>query len=109
MRDGSRCFLALRPNADWETVRNHVPGLEGAKLTRFLTDGIAEAWIDFHYAGYKFNINDSPGDYWFFVSDPECPDSILHKVAEHFGSLLEPEGSKQGLPPNKSFERTREG
>jgi hypothetical protein len=108
MRDGSRCFLSLHPNADWTAVRDHVGRLEGAKLTGFLTDGITEAWIDFHYAGHKFNINDSPGDYWFFVSDPTCPDTILHKVAEHFASLLEPVGSSQGLPSNTSLERTRD-
>jgi len=84
-------LFALRPNTDWYTVREHVSRLKGAKLTRFFTDGITEAWIDFSYCGHKFNINDSPGEYWFFVSDPGCSESILQTVADHFTRLLEPE------------------
>jgi hypothetical protein len=88
MRDGSRCFLALRPNADWYAVRDHVARLQGAELTDFVTDGITEAWIDFRYEGHDFSINDAPGDYWFFVKDPTCPDAILRTVASHFALLL---------------------
>jgi hypothetical protein len=91
MNDGSRCFLALRPSADRYAVRDHVRRLQGATLGEFVTDGFTEAWIDFWYAGHKFNINDSPGDYWFFVSDPSCSESILQAVADHFVRLLEPE------------------
>ena len=38
MRDGSRCFLELRPNASWEAVRDHVARLEGATLDDYLTE-----------------------------------------------------------------------
>lgn len=102
MRDGSRCFLSLRPGADWYAVRDHVSRLEGAELTGFITDEVTEAWVDFLYAGHKFSINDAPGDYWFFVTDPSCNDSILNVVAAHFSNLLEPEE----LPSNTSLERT---
>jgi hypothetical protein len=102
MRDGSRCFLSLQPNAGWIAVRDHVARLEDAEVTSFLTDGVTEAWIDFCYAGYAFNINDSPGDYWFFVNDPACPETILQIVADHFESLLEPTRSKLGSPPDTS-------
>jgi hypothetical protein len=88
MHDGSRCFLSLRPVADRYAVRDHVARLDGAELTGFLTDDVTEAWIDFRYAGHEFNINDSPGDYWFFVADPACPDSILEAVAAHFSQIL---------------------
>jgi hypothetical protein len=71
MNDGSRCFLALRPNRNWYAVRDHVSRLQGAKLTEFF--------------------NDSPGDYWFFVSDPSRSEHILQTVAGHFVQLLEPE------------------
>jgi hypothetical protein len=90
MRDGSRCFLALQPNADWYAVRDHVARLQGAELTDFVTDGITEAWIDFRYEGHCFSINDAPGEYWFFVEDPTCTDTILRTVASHFARLLEP-------------------
>ncbi len=108
MRDGSRCFVSLQPSADWKAVRDHAARLEHANVTGFLTDSVTEAWIDFDYAGYKFSINDAPGDYWFFVNDPACPDTILQLVADHFEALLEPGGSKLGSPSNTSLERTRE-
>ena len=73
-----------------------------------LANGVTEAWIDFRYAGYAFNINDAPGDYWFFVNDPSCPEALLQIVADHFASLLEQSTSKPGSPPNTSRERTRE-
>lgn len=90
MRDGSRCFLSLQPNADWYAVRDHVSRLAGAELTNFVTDGVTEAWIDFRYEDHYFSINDAPGDYWFFVKDPTCADTILRTVASHFAALLEP-------------------
>lgn len=89
MRDGSRCFLSLAPGADWYAVRDHVHRLDGAELKNFLCDHVTEAWIDFRYAGHDFNINDAPGDYWFFVRDPACPDAVLEAIAAHFGGLLE--------------------
>jgi hypothetical protein len=109
MRDGTRCFVALQPNAGWSAVRDHAAGLEQANVTGFLTDSVTEAWIDFDYAGYKFNINDAPGDYSFFVNDPACPDTILQRVVDHFAALLEPGSSKPGSPSNTSLERTRGG
>jgi len=87
MRDGSRCFLELRPNASWYAIRDHVAKLKGAELTNFVTDGVTEAWIDFGYSGHAFSINDSPGDYWFFVKDPSCDESILNEVVRHFSLL----------------------
>jgi hypothetical protein len=91
MHDGSRCFLSLPPNADWHAVRDHVSGLPDAVLTGFVTDGVTECWIDFRYSGHEFSVNDSPGDYWFFVKDPECPDELLQSVVAHFSALLERE------------------
>jgi len=101
MGDGSRCFLELRPNADWYAMRDHVAALHGAEVTNFLTDGVTEAWIDFRYSGHEFNINDSPGDYWFFVKDPSCDDAILSAVARHIVSLLEQSVEKNQPPPGK--------
>jgi hypothetical protein len=83
--------------------------LNGANVTGFLSDGVTEAWLDFEYRGFTFNVNDAPGDYWFFVNDPACPESILQPVAEHFASLLEPASPKRGSPSNTSLEQTRDG
>jgi hypothetical protein len=108
MHDGSRCFVTLRPTAGWIAVREHVAQLKDAEVTSFVTDGVTEAWMDFRYAGYEFNVNDAPGDYWFFVNDPACPEPLLQLVADHFERLLEPTGSRPGSRADPSLEQTRE-
>ena len=89
MHDGSRHFGDLPQTALWYDVRDHVARLPDATLTGFVTDDITEAWIDFTYRQHDFSINDQFGDYWFFVSDPTCPDEVLSEVLEHFAELLE--------------------
>jgi hypothetical protein len=108
MADGSRCFLTLRSNTGWKAIRAHAASLNGGNVKGFLTDGVTEAWLDFEYGGFTFNVNDAPGDYWFFVNDPACPESVLQLVADQFASLLEPDSSKLGSPSNTSLERTRD-
>jgi hypothetical protein len=69
-------------------LRDHLSGLEGAKVTDFVTDGVTEAWIDFSFRGYPFSINDQFGSYWFFVGDPKCPNGVLEAVLSHCESVL---------------------
>ena len=88
MQDGSRWFAELQQTVLWQGVRDHVEKLSGAKLTGFLCDNVTEAWIDFRYRGHSFTVNDQNGEYWFFVSDPTCPDEILLEVLDHFGQIL---------------------
>ena len=90
LHGGSRQFAELRATRDWYAVRDHVEKLDGAKLTSFLCDDITEAWIDFTYMNHSFTINDQFGDYWFSVSNPECPDHILTIVMNHWEHLLCP-------------------
>jgi hypothetical protein len=87
MHDGSRHFGELRLRADWYEVRDHVPRLPGASLTKFICDGVTEAWIDFAYEGNDFTINDQLGAYWFFVASPACSDPVLRTVLDHFERL----------------------
>ena len=88
MHDGSRHFGDLPQTALWYAVRDHVAHLPGAMLTGFVTDDVTEAWIDFTYHGYAFSINDQFGNYWFFVDEPACPDTILREVLSHFTGLV---------------------
>ncbi len=88
MPDGSRHFGDLPQTMLWYAVRDHVEQLPGATLTGFVTDDVTEAWIDFSYQGHAFSINDQLGDYWFFVNDPACPDSLLRDVLDHFAQVL---------------------
>jgi hypothetical protein len=88
MNDGSRHFASLPATASWESVRDHAAALAGATITGFLCDGVTEAWIDFTYKGEAFTINDQFGEYWFFSTNPRCPESMLAEVATHWESLL---------------------
>lgn len=88
MADGSRHFAELVQSASWYEVRDHVETLDGAALTKFVCDGVTEAWIVFRYSGHQWSINDQFGLYWFFVEDVSCPDPILEDVVRHFGLLL---------------------
>lgn len=84
--DGSRQFLALPETVSAEKLRHCIRALK-ARTTGFL-DAPAEIWIDFRFAGHDFTINRQNGEYWFFVADPDCPETILHSVAEHFYPYL---------------------
>ena len=53
-------------------------------MSKFLCDGVTEAWIDFAYEGHSFTINDQFGAHWFFVPDRACPEALLRVVLEHF-------------------------
>ena len=88
MHDGSRHFASLPQSCAWYAIRDHVDKLDGALLTQFLGDGILEAWVDFAYCEHEFSINDPLAEYWFFVNDPDCPETILRRVVKHFAKLL---------------------
>jgi hypothetical protein len=93
MADGTRRFGDLPETHDaghpqWHRLRDHVSQLPGAAVTGFVTDDVAEAWIDFIHRGHAFSINNQAGDWWFFVEDPTCPDAILTQVLDHFEVLL---------------------
>jgi len=83
MKDGSRHFLSLLESFPWEPFRDHFAMLPNAAITNFVTDHITEVWIDFSYEGHAFTINNQFGEFWFLVSDPNCPNTILEKVASH--------------------------
>jgi hypothetical protein len=84
MKDGSRKFGEMPQRALSEEMRDHALRLRGATLTRFVCDGVTEAWIDFTFGGHAFSINDQLGDYWFFVAAPACPEVLLREVLDHF-------------------------
>ena len=88
MHDGSRNFLLL-PTGRTPPIHLvfHVFLLWGAFPTAYIPS-FGESWIDFRYKGNKFSINNQYGDFWFFVEDPLCPDSILLEVAKHFEKIL---------------------
>ena len=88
MNDGSRHFASLPECMPWNILRDHLATLEGATVTRFLTDGVTEVWIDFEYSEQQFSINNQLGEYWFFVKDPSCDAVILERVVMHCSGLL---------------------
>ena len=90
MKDGSRHFGDIPQMVGYSELRDHVAKLTGAVETDFLTDGLAEMWMDFSYMNYRFSVNYQLSEYWFFVDDPKCPDAILENVLSHFRELLIP-------------------
>jgi len=88
MKDGSRHFVSLPEPRSPYNLREHIERLPGAVVTKFLCDGIVEAWIVFQYAGHEFSVNNQFGDYWFFVKDPACADTTLQEVAAHCAALV---------------------
>lgn len=88
MHDGSRNFIILPVgNVSPLKLAFKVLSLRGAYPTAFIPS-LAETWIDFRYQKNSFSINDQFGDYWFFVKDPECAESILNIVVSHFEKVL---------------------
>jgi hypothetical protein len=88
MNDGSRQSGELPQTSSWHELREHLEKLNGVTVTDFITDDITEVWIDFTLGGHLFSINNQFGDYWFFVSDPNCPDELLTAVLSHSSLLL---------------------
>jgi hypothetical protein len=88
MHDGSSNFLSLPESKPWTLTRDHISRLNGAVTEDYLTDDVTEVWIDFRYKGYEFTINNQLGEFWFFVNDPACPETVLEVVAEHFAEFL---------------------
>ena len=84
MADGSRLFLQLPQTCPpsrllWRIIR--FGGLPTAFRPDLVTD---ETWMDFRYKGWKFSIHNPYGEYWFFAENSECPEDILHRLAEYF-------------------------
>ena len=85
--DGSRQFLALPSDCTHQQLRVRAEALPGLVVTQFLS-GIADLLLDFAFCGHHFSIDEQFGEFWFFVTDPACPDPILLFVAEHFASFV---------------------
>lgn len=87
MNDGSRHFLCLPEKLSPRQLLLHIDGFDGAVLSEYLLGG-TESWIDFKYREHDFSINNRPGDFLFFVKDPQCAGDILQQVAVYFVKLL---------------------
>lgn len=88
MSDGSRKFAELPETAGFNEIRTHSALLKSSVETDFITDNVTEMWLDFSFRDHSFCINNQFGEYWFFVKDPSCPNSLLMRVRDHFSSLL---------------------
>lgn len=88
MADGSRHFADLPQNCSFDSFREGAERLDGAVVTDYVTDRVAEMWLDFSIRGHEFTVNNQTGEYWFFVMDPTCPDEILTTVIDYFEPFL---------------------
>lgn len=87
MHEGSLHFGELPLRVDWYEVRDHILRLPRALLTKFLCDGVTEAWVDFAYEGRALSINDRLGACWFFAADPTCPERLLRPLREPIAAV----------------------
>ena len=87
-KDGSRHFAALPEAITWECLRNHIATHRDATITEYRTDHVTEVWIDFAFRGHNMTVNNQFGEFWFFVADPNCPDSILADIVSHCEKVL---------------------
>lgn len=93
--DGTRHFASLPwdldvEHAPGELLRDHLTTLDGAAITRFVTDEVTEAVIEFDYRDHHFSVNNQHGRWLFGVKDPSCPDEILRAVINHCAAYLDP-------------------
>ncbi len=89
LNDGSRHFVDFPEVIFFDDFYDHTEELDGAEITEFIADGVVEMWLEFEFRGHNFSVSNQPGDYWFFVQDPDCPDEILLEIIVHFRKLLE--------------------
>lgn len=89
MHDGSRQFATLPESCTWNSLRDHMASLQGVKVKAFLSDGVTEMWLDFDFAGHCFTVNNQYAEFWFFVKDPRCDNTILQQVTRHASELLD--------------------
>ena len=87
MPDGSRLFASFKFPVSWPVFRQHLEQMQSLKVTRFVTDGVTEGWLDFDYFGHHFTVNDPQGEFFVFVDDAECPSFILGELMKHFRKL----------------------
>jgi hypothetical protein len=78
MADGSRHFAEVpwRPPL---VLKQRLLETPGVRVTA-LIESVAEAWIDFEYAGRAFSAHNPLNDFWLFVRDPGCPEGVLREV-----------------------------
>ena len=87
MSDGSRQFASLPEVWPFWRLREHIAKMAGAVETDFVSDGLVEMWLDFSFEGQRFTVNNQCGEFWFFVTNPNCPDEILVAVVNHFEAM----------------------
>jgi hypothetical protein len=86
--DGSRHFACLPRTTTWRRICDHALLLPEAELINVVADGVAAAWLDFHFRGHRFLIQSHERRFRLFVRDPQCADLILYQVGCHFERLL---------------------
>lgn len=75
--DGSRQFAAIPARIGWDAMRQQLALQPDVTVTSFITDGVTQATMDFDFRGHQFTMDSQYGEYWIFVSDPDCPDELL--------------------------------
>jgi len=86
--DGSRHFAALPESIEWMELRGALTSKSGVIVTKFVSDRITQAIIDFTYRGHEFTVDTQFGEYWLFVRDAACPVEILTDVVKSISLMM---------------------
>lgn len=94
LTENVRHFVDFPEIIFFDDFYDHLEDLYGAEIMRFEVDGTIQMWLEFVFQEHKFFVNNSLGDYHFYVEDKKCPDEILLELSAHFRRLLEKDGSE---------------
>jgi hypothetical protein len=100
MNDGSRQFLSLPQSIDFVDVHRRLKKRRGIRFTRFLVNPAGLVWMDFDFRNHHFSLTCQRNHFWFFVTDPVCPDDILLELSSHCASFLSDQPSAEHAPAN---------
>ena len=88
----------------WHQIREHLSALPGVAVTHAADDPVIGSWIDFTFRGHSFTINSESGEFIFFATDTDCPQSSLAEISAHF-EVFRTEGTDYGDGGDTSLRR----
>lgn len=86
--DGSRHFLSLPKQVEWQAVCNHIAELQGVTSADVKKPEVGDAHLEFAYRHHDFRVTGDDHHFHFFVRDPQCSDVCLYHIASHCETLL---------------------
>jgi hypothetical protein len=94
--NGSRHYLCLPKDTDWNALYELAIQLPDAKIVQFTGEESTQPQLIFSFRGHHFLIRSQSNQLQFLVRDPNCSDLIVYQVARHFCEMLTQKSKKHG-------------